>query len=68
LTSSLAEYTKEITTPHGYPTEHAQRGGHIPETKNVPCIQTLNEDRTFKTVEELRKLYDSHDIFPQNEI
>jgi thiosulfate/3-mercaptopyruvate sulfurtransferase len=65
---SPAEYKGEITAPPEYPTEHAQRGGHIPGAKNVPWAQTLNDDGTFKTVEELRKLYESHGILPQNEV
>ena len=28
---SLKEFTGEISAPPEYPTEHAQRGGHIPE-------------------------------------
>src|SRR5215210_1124767 len=49
---SPAEYTGQITAPPEYPTEHAQRGGHIPGAQNIPWAQTLNEDGTFKSAEE----------------
>ncbi len=65
---SPAEYTGEITAPPEYPTEHAQRAGHIPGAKNIPWAQTLNEDGTFKSALELTKLYESHGISPQNEV
>lgn len=33
---SPKEYTGEILAPPEYPTEHAQRGGHIPGAINIP--------------------------------
>ncbi len=51
------EFSGEITAPPEYPTEHAQRGGHIPGAKNIPWAQTLKDDGTFKTREELEALY-----------
>ena len=65
---SPAEYSGKITAPPEYPTEHAQRGGHIPDAKNIPWAQTLNEDGTFRTAEELRKLYEAQDILHDNEV
>jgi thiosulfate/3-mercaptopyruvate sulfurtransferase len=65
---SPAEYSGQITAPPEYPTEHAQRGGHIPGAQNIAWAQTLNEDGTFKTAEELSKLYQDHDISPDNEV
>jgi len=32
---SPQEYTGEITSPPEYPTEHAQRPGHIPGAQNI---------------------------------
>jgi thiosulfate/3-mercaptopyruvate sulfurtransferase len=55
---SPAEFTGEITAPPEYPNEHAQRGGHIPGAVNIPWSQAVREDGTFKTLEELRKLYE----------
>lgn len=53
---SPQEYTGELLAPPGLP-ETCQRGGHIPGAKNIPWAKACNEDGTFKTREELRKLY-----------
>lgn len=66
---SPKEYTGEILAPPEYPTEHAQRGGHIPSAINVPWSLAVNEqDGTFKPVEELRALYEGRGITPDKEI
>ena len=53
------EFSGEITAPPEYPTEHAQRGGHIPGAKNIPWAQAVKDDGTFKSREELDQLYQS---------
>ncbi len=50
------EFTGKILAPPGLP-ETCQRGGHIPGAKNVPWVTAVAEDGTFKSVEELRKIY-----------
>ena len=41
-----------------YPNEGALRGGHIPGAKSVPWARAINpEDGTFKTADELKKIY-----------
>ena len=66
---SPKEFTGEITAPPEYPTEHAQRGGHIPEAKNIPWSQAVNDsDGTFKSPDELKKLYEPKGITPDKEI
>ncbi|HEV2908175.1 MAG TPA: sulfurtransferase [Candidatus Eremiobacteraceae bacterium] len=55
---SVPEFTGEIIAPPGMP-ETAQRAGHIPGAINVPWAQAVNEDGTFKSRDELRKLYES---------
>jgi thiosulfate/3-mercaptopyruvate sulfurtransferase len=66
---SPKEFTGEILAPPEYPTEHAQRGGHIPGAENIPWAQAVNDkDGTFKSADELRKLYDSKGITPDKEI
>ncbi len=65
---SPAEFTGEITAPPEYPTEHAQRGGHIPSAQNIPWGQAVNEDGTFKSVENLKKLYEPKGITPDKEV
>jgi thiosulfate/3-mercaptopyruvate sulfurtransferase len=56
------EFSGEITAPPEYPTEHAQRGGHIPGAKNIPWAQAVREDGTFKSREELEELYRSKGV------
>lgn len=65
---SPKEFTGEILAPPEYPTEHAQRGGHIPGAANIPWSQAVNDDGTFKSVDELKKLYDANGIIPDKEI
>jgi thiosulfate/3-mercaptopyruvate sulfurtransferase len=66
---SPKEFTGEILAPPEYPTEHAQRGGHIPGAENIPWAQAVNDkDGTFKSAEELRKLYESKGITQDKEI
>jgi thiosulfate/3-mercaptopyruvate sulfurtransferase len=62
------EFSGEITAPPEYPTEHAQRGGHIPGAKNIPWGQAVNEDGTFKTPEELKNLYAPKGVTPEKEV
>ena len=40
-----------------YPQEGVLRGGHIPGAKSVPWSTAANPDGTFKSAEELRKIY-----------
>lgn len=65
---SPKEFTGEILAPPEYPTEHAQRGGHIPGAVNIPWSQAVNEDGTFKSPEELEKLYASKGVLPDKDI
>ena len=65
---SEAEYRGEITAPPEYPTEGAQRGGHIPGAKNVPWAQVIKDDGTFKTVEEISELYEEQEITKDKDI
>lgn len=62
------EFTGEILAPPEYPTEHAQRGGHIPGAVNIPWAQAVNEDGTFKSADELQKLYQSKGVAADKEV
>jgi thiosulfate/3-mercaptopyruvate sulfurtransferase len=53
---SPAEFNGEILAPPGLP-ETAQRAGHIPGAASIPWAQTVREDGTFKSADELRDLY-----------
>ena len=56
------EFSGEVLAPPEYPTEHAQRGGHIPGAKNIPWAQAVKEDGTFKSYEDLANLYEPKGI------
>jgi thiosulfate/3-mercaptopyruvate sulfurtransferase len=53
---SPAEFSGEVLAPPGM-SESAQRGGHIPGAVSAPWAQTVNEDGTFKSADELRNHY-----------
>jgi len=65
---SAKEYSGEILAPPEYPTEHAQRGGHIPGAKNIPWAQAVNDNGTFKSVEELENLYQPKGVTRDKEV
>lgn len=52
------EYSGKIFAPAGVP-ELTLRAGHIPNAVNVAWGRAVNEDGTFKSAEELKKLYAS---------
>ncbi|MEX0640454.1 MAG: sulfurtransferase [Nitrosopumilaceae archaeon] len=66
---SPKEFTGEITAPPEYPMEHAQRGGHIPGAKNIPWATAVNDsDGTFKSFEDLKKIYSEKEITPDKHV
>jgi thiosulfate/3-mercaptopyruvate sulfurtransferase len=65
---SPKEYSGELLHMPGYPQEGAQRGGHIPGAVNIPWSLAVNEDGTFKSINELQELYGSRGILPDNEV
>lgn len=65
---SPAEYSGELLAPAHLPQEGAQRGGHIPGAANIPWSMAVQEDGTFKSVEELRTLYAGKGITPEKEV
>jgi thiosulfate/3-mercaptopyruvate sulfurtransferase len=52
------EFAGRLLAPAHLPQEQAQRAGHIPTAKNVPWSKAANDDGTFKTDDDLRKLYE----------
>lgn len=65
---SPQEFSGAVIAPPGM-TETAQRGGHIPGAKNIPWSTAVNEDGTFKSVEELRQIYlEGAGIKPDDEV
>ncbi|MDD2547559.1 MAG: sulfurtransferase [Burkholderiaceae bacterium] len=53
---SADEYAGKIFAPAGVP-ELSIRAGHIPGAVNVPWGQAVKEDGTFKSPDDLKKLY-----------
>jgi thiosulfate/3-mercaptopyruvate sulfurtransferase len=51
------EFSGKILAPAHLPQEQSQRPGHIPGAINVPWSRAANEDGTFKSDEDLAKLY-----------
>jgi thiosulfate/3-mercaptopyruvate sulfurtransferase len=65
---SPAEFKGEIAAPPEYATEGAQRTGHIPGAVNIPWAQAIQDDDTFKTVDELRDLYGAKGVTPEQSV
>lgn len=66
---SPQEYTGELLHMPDYPQEGALRGGHIPGAKNIPWARAVNPDGTFKSVEELRQIYEQENgLSPDQDI
>ncbi len=51
------EFSGKILAPAHLPQEQSQRPGHIPSAINIPWSKAANEDGTFKSDEDLEKLY-----------
>jgi thiosulfate/3-mercaptopyruvate sulfurtransferase len=51
------EYAGRLLAPAHLPQESAQRGGHIPTAVSVPWSKAANDDGTFKSDSDLKKLY-----------
>jgi thiosulfate/3-mercaptopyruvate sulfurtransferase len=64
---SPAEFSGEVLAPPGL-SETAQRAGHIPGATSAPWAQTVNEDGTFKSADELRAHYAAKGVTPDKDI
>ncbi len=64
---SVDDFTGKIIAPPGM-TETAQRAGHIPQAANIPWAHASNEDGTFKSYDDLKKLYESKGIAGKDEV
>ena len=64
---SVDEFTGKIIAPPGM-SETAQRAGHIPQAANIPWAQAANEDGTFKSFDDLKKLYEGKGITGKEEV
>jgi thiosulfate/3-mercaptopyruvate sulfurtransferase len=64
---SPAEFSGEVIAPPGM-SETAQRGGHIPGAASIPWAQTVREDGTFKSPDELRAIYEAKGVTPDKDV
>lgn len=64
---SPMEFSGELLAPENMPQEGAQRGGHVPGAQNVPWASAVNEDGTFKSVDQLAEIYGSEGITPEKQ-
>ncbi len=55
------EFTGKVIAPPGM-SETAQRGGHIPGAASIPWAKAANDDGTFKSYDELVKLYEAQGV------
>lgn len=54
---SAGEFSGKVTHMPEYPQEGVMQGGHIPGARSCPWISSINPDGTFKTADELRRIY-----------
>ena len=52
------EYAGRLLAPAHLPQEQAQRAGHVPTAVSVPWSKAANDDGTFKSDEDLRRIYE----------
>ena len=50
------------------PPEGTERAGHIPGSVHIEHVRALNEDGTFKSLDELQALYRSQGVTPDKEV
>jgi thiosulfate/3-mercaptopyruvate sulfurtransferase len=65
---SPAEFSGEVLAPPHLPQEQPQVPGHIPGARNIPWSKAANEDGSFKSVDELRALYQGAGVLPDGEV
>ena len=65
---SPQEFAGDLISPPGYEQEGAMRGGHIPRARSIPWAQAVQDDGTFKPVDELRELYAGKGVTEDKEV
>ncbi|MHC0429569.1 sulfurtransferase [Streptomyces sp. O3] len=51
------EFSGKLLAPAHLPQEQSQRPGHVPSARSIPWSKNANDDGTFKSDDELKKLY-----------
>lgn len=64
---SPGEYSGELLHMPDYPQEGTLRGGHIPGAKSIPWGKAANENGTFKSVPDLKTLYEKENGFSDDQ-
>ncbi|MFQ5932297.1 MAG: sulfurtransferase [Nitrospiraceae bacterium] len=65
---SPEEFAGELLAPENLPQEGSQRGGHIPGAANIPWVQAVEEDGTFKAADALTEVYEGKGVTPDKEV
>jgi len=66
---SPEEFRGELLAPPHLPQEQAQVPGHIPRARNITWSKAANpDDGTFKSADELKQLYESEGIRPDEDV
>ncbi|CAN5722286.1 sulfurtransferase [soil metagenome] len=65
---SPEEFRGELLAPPHLPQEQAQVPGHIPGAANITWSKTVNDDGTFKSADELQKLYEAEGITSDKDV
>ena len=65
---SPAEFAGEVLAPPHLPQEQAQVPGHIPGAANVPWATAAREDGSFKSPDELGRIYGEAGATPDRDV
>ncbi|CAN5578778.1 sulfurtransferase [soil metagenome] len=65
---SPEEFRGDLLAPPHLPQEQAQVPGHIPGAANVTWSKAVNDDGTFKSVDELKALYEAEGVTPDKDV
>jgi thiosulfate/3-mercaptopyruvate sulfurtransferase len=65
---SPQEYAGELVSPPGYEQEGALKAGHIPRAHSIPWAQAVQDDGTFKPVDELREIYEGKGVTADKDV
>jgi len=56
------EFSGKLLAPAHLPQEQSQRAGHVPTARNIPWSKAANDDGTFRSDDELKKLYQDEGV------
>ncbi|WP_263168531.1 sulfurtransferase [Streptomyces sp. SCSIO ZS0520] len=56
------EFSGKLLAPAHLPQEQSQRPGHVTGARNIPWSKNANDDGTFRSDDELKKLYEDEKV------